>query len=80
MVKVHLELEGEVAEVFWGLRRIVGGAPDVAQRPAGSQTAAAEWIPAEVPHRSGAGDSDHFRRVAARSLDGGAGWRLRGGP
>ena len=49
MVKVHLELEGEVTEVFSALRRIVGGAPDVAWRPAGPQTAAAEWIPAETP-------------------------------
>ena len=49
MVKVHLELEGEVTEVFSALSRIVGGAPDVAQSPAGPQTAAAEWIPAETP-------------------------------
>ena len=49
MVKVHLELEGEVAEVFSALRRIVGGAPDVAWSPAGPQTAAAEWIRAETP-------------------------------
>ena len=49
MVKVHLELEGEVAEVFSALSRIVGGAPDVAWSPAGPQTAAAEWIPAETP-------------------------------
>ena len=80
MVKVHLELEGEVTEVFSALRRIVGGAPDVAWSPAGPPTAAAEWIPAETPHRSGGGDSEHFRRVAARSLDGGVGWRLHGGP
>ena len=49
MVKVHLELEGEVTEVSAALRRIVGGAPDVAWSPAGPQTAAAEWIPAETP-------------------------------
>ena len=49
MVKVHLELEGEVTEVSAALRRIVGGAPDVAWSPAGPQTAAAEWIPAEIP-------------------------------
>ena len=49
MVKVHLELEGEVTEVSAALRRIVGGAPDVAWSPAGPQTAAAEWISAESP-------------------------------
>ena len=56
VVKVHLELEGEVTEVFSALSRIVGGAPDVAWSPAGPQTAAAEWIRAEtptVPFRSG---------------------------
>ena len=47
MVKVHLELEGEVVEVFWALCSIGGGAPDVARSPAGPQTAAAERIPAE---------------------------------
>ena len=49
MVKVHLELEGEVTEVSAALRRIVGGAPNVAWSPAGPQTAAGEWIPAETP-------------------------------
>ena len=49
MVKVHLELEGEVAEVSWAMRRIVGGAPDVAWSPAGPQTAAAERRPADTP-------------------------------
>ena len=49
MVKVHLELAGDVNEVFWALRRIVGGAPDVARSPAGLQTAAAERRPAETP-------------------------------
>ena len=49
MVKVHLELEGEVAEVSWAMRRIVGGAPDVARGPADLQTAAAERRTAETP-------------------------------
>ena len=49
MVKVHLELAGDVNEVFWALRRIVGGAPDVARSPTGPQTAAAERRPAETP-------------------------------
>ena len=49
MVKVQLELEGEVAEVIWGLSRIGGGAPDVAQSLAGPQTAAAERKPAGTP-------------------------------
>ena len=49
MVKVHLELEGDVAEVSWAMRRIVGGAPDIARSPAGPQTAAAERRPAETP-------------------------------
>ena len=49
MVKVHLELEGEVTEVFSALSRIVGGAPDVIQGSAGPQTAAAERRPAETP-------------------------------
>ena len=35
--------------MFSALSRIVGGAPDVAWSPAGPQTAAAEWIPAETP-------------------------------
>ena len=49
VVKVQLELEGEVAEVIWGLSRIGGGAPDVARSLAGPQTAAAERKPAETP-------------------------------
>ena len=49
MVKVHLELEGDVAEVSWAMRRIVGGAPDVVWSPAGPQTAAAEQRPVETP-------------------------------
>ena len=49
VVKVQLELEGEVAEVIWGLSRIGGGAPDVAQSLAGPQTAAAERKPAGTP-------------------------------
>ena len=53
MVKVHLELEGEVTDVFSALSRIVGGASDVAWSPAGPQTAAGEWIPAETPTAPG---------------------------
>ena len=48
MVKVHLELTGDVNEVFWALRRIVGEAPHVARSPAGPQTAAAERRPVET--------------------------------
>ena len=49
MVKVHLELEGEVDDVIWALRRVSGGAPDVARSPTGLQTAGAERRPAESP-------------------------------
>ena len=49
MVKVHLELEGEVADLIWTLRRVSGGAPDVARSPTGLQTAGAERRPAESP-------------------------------
>ncbi len=44
MVKVHLELEGEVAEVSWAMRRIVGGTPTVPEREIA--TTSAELPPA----------------------------------
>ena len=34
--------------MIWALRRIVGGAPDIARSLAGPQAAAAEWIPEET--------------------------------
>ena len=49
MVKVHLELDGEVSEVISAMRRVSGGAPDVARSVAGLQTAGAERRPAESP-------------------------------
>ena len=69
-----------------GHRGVLGDAPD---RRRGSRRRLESHRPANRrsrmdtggdPHRSGAGDSEHFRRVAARSLDGGVGWRLHGGP
>ena len=73
MVKLHLELEGDVGEVVLVLRRI-GGGDNEGRRGSG-------W-PAPGPnggensgggHCSGAGDNGNFCSVAARPLDGGVG-------
>ena len=75
MVKMHLELEGRAEDVVRTLRRIWGVAPDVGQGHADAQIAPADHNQLE-PER----DNGKCWRAAARSLDGGAGRRLHGGP
>ena len=80
MVKMHLELEGRAEDVVRTLRRIWGVAPDVGQGHADAQIAPADHNQSGPGRRVGAGDNGKRWRAAARSLDGGAGCRLHGGP
>ena len=73
MVKVHLELEGEVDDVIWALApgqrrgsRRRSESYRSANRRSGTKTGG-------VSHHYGAGASDRFRRLADWPLDGG-GW------
>ena len=80
MVKLHLELEGEVGEVVrvlrphrrWGQRRRRGSGW-AAPCPNGGENIG-------CGHCSGAGDNGNFCNVGARPLDGGVGCRLHGKP
>ena len=79
MVKLHLELEGDVGEVFRVLRRLGGGdnadgeVRNGPRPPSGGENIGGGRC-------SGAGDNGNFCNVADRPLDPGAGCRLHGGP
>ena len=79
MVKLHLELEGDVGEVVLVLRRIGGGDNADGEVRDGAPPALAEERAVGGGHCSGAGDNGNFCSVGARPLDGGAGCRLHGG-
>ena len=79
MVKLHLELEGEVGEVVRVLRRIGGGDNADGEVRDGPRPAPTGERASAVGHCSGAGDNGNFCSVGARPLDGGVGCRLHGG-
>ena len=80
MVKLHLELEGEVGEVVRVLRRIGGG--DNGRRRGSGWAAPCPNGGESIGwgHCSGARDNGNFCSVASRPLDGGASCRLHVGP
>ena len=78
MVKLHLELEGDVGEVVWVLRRIGGGDNAGGEVRDGPRPAPSGGENIGCGHCSGAGDNGNFCNVGARPLDAGAGCRLHG--
>ena len=73
MVKLDLELEGEVNEVVRVLRRIGGGDNGDGEVRDGPAPGPNGGENIGGGHCSGAGDNGNFCSVAARPLDGGVG-------